>query len=429
MLERAGAPGGDHGNGHALRDGTRELDVVAVLRAVAVHARPEDLAGAERHRLARPVERVASGRAPAAVGVDAPAQRPVGTARLAARVDRDDDALAPEALHRLADQRGPFEGGGVQRDLVGAGAQQAPRVVDRAAAAADRQRHVDPFGRAAHDVEHRLARLVRGRDVEEDELVGALGVVRERGLDRVAGVAQIHELHALDDAAVLHVEARHHSLGQHDQPRGAAGPPADLDDRVVHHLGPALDRHALALRVHGDDDPPGVAPAHLTQECAIERRAGTDHRPAGAGLERGLDVFQVSEPAADLDRNRRHRRDDLRDERALTRLAGEGAVEVHHVEPLGAELLPPEGDRNRVVGKDGLAIAPTLMQADAPAAAQVDGGDDDHWPLFTTAAKFSSMRSPHRWLFSGWNWVAWIRPTSIAAANLTPYSHQAARSI
>src|SRR5262249_39845522 len=67
------------------------------------------------------------------------------------------------------------------------------------------------------------------------------------------------------------------------------------------------------------------------------------------------------------------------------------------------------------------------MQAHAPAAAQVDRGDDDHRPLFTIAAKFSSIRRPHRWLFSGWNWVAWIRPTSIAAANRTPYSHQAAR--
>jgi hypothetical protein len=36
------------------------------------------------------------------------------------------------------------------------------------------------------------------------------------------------------------------------------------------------------------------------------------------------------------------------------------------------------------------------VQADASAAAKIDRRDDDHRPLFTIAAKFSSMRSPHR---------------------------------
>jgi len=54
---------------------------------------------------------------------------------------------------------------------------------------------------------------VRGRDIEEDELVGALRVVRERGLDRVARVAQVHEADTLDDPAVLDVEARDDALG------------------------------------------------------------------------------------------------------------------------------------------------------------------------------------------------------------------------
>ena len=59
----------------------------------------------------------------------------------------------------------------------------------------------------ADDVEDRVAVLVAGGDVEEGELVGAGGVVGPRLLDRIAGVAQVDELHALDDAAVLDVEA------------------------------------------------------------------------------------------------------------------------------------------------------------------------------------------------------------------------------
>src|SRR5262249_18317632 len=135
--------------------------------------------------------------------------------RLAPSVDRDDDALAAEPLDGLADERWPRERGGVQGDLVGAGAQETAHIVDRAEPSADGQRHVEPLRRAADDVEHDVARLVRGRDVEKDELVGTLGVVGERCLNRIAGVAQIDEPHALDDAAVLDVEARDDALGEH----------------------------------------------------------------------------------------------------------------------------------------------------------------------------------------------------------------------
>ena len=54
--------------------------------------------------------------------------------------------------------------------------------------------------------------LVRGRDVEEHELVGALGVVALGQLDRVARVAQADEVGALHDAPLVDVEARDHAL-------------------------------------------------------------------------------------------------------------------------------------------------------------------------------------------------------------------------
>jgi len=44
-------------------------------------------------------------------------------------------------------------------------------------------------------------------DVEEAEFVGARGVIGDRGFHRVAGVAQIDEIDALDHPAVLDVEA------------------------------------------------------------------------------------------------------------------------------------------------------------------------------------------------------------------------------
>ena len=122
-------------------------------------------------------------RAPAAMGEDLPA---AGRGLLG--VDRDDDALAAEFLGRLAHEIGPRHRGGVDRDLVGAGEQQAADVLDGAHAAADGQRHEALLGGARDHVVERVAILVAGGDVEEAELVGALAVVDPRLLDRIAGI-------------------------------------------------------------------------------------------------------------------------------------------------------------------------------------------------------------------------------------------------
>ena len=47
------------------------------------------------------------------------------------------------------------------------------------------------------------------------ELVGALVLVARGQLHRVAGVADVHEVGALDHAALVHVEARNDAPQQH----------------------------------------------------------------------------------------------------------------------------------------------------------------------------------------------------------------------
>ena len=49
--------------------------------------------------------------------------------------------------------------------------------------------------------------FVAGGDVEEAEFVRACRIIGDGAFDRIARIAQVDEVHALDDAAVLDVEA------------------------------------------------------------------------------------------------------------------------------------------------------------------------------------------------------------------------------
>jgi hypothetical protein len=126
------------------------------------------------------------------------------------------DRLVAERVGCAPHQLGIGDRRRVDPDLVGAREQQPPHVVDRAHAAADGQRQEYAFRGGAHDVQHRLPPVRRRGDVEEADLVGALRVVGGRDRDRIAGVAQLLEAHALLDAAGVDVEAGDHALAQHD---------------------------------------------------------------------------------------------------------------------------------------------------------------------------------------------------------------------
>src|SRR5690606_12017877 len=107
---------------------------------------------------------------------------------------------------------------GVDADLVRTGVEQAAHVLDAAHAAADGQRDEDLVGDLLDDVQDDVARVGAGRDVEEGQFIGALLVVAARDLDRIAGVAQLDEVDALDDAPGVDVEAGNDALGQHQSP-------------------------------------------------------------------------------------------------------------------------------------------------------------------------------------------------------------------
>ena len=88
-------------------------------------------------------------------------------------------------------------------------------IVDRAHPAAHRQRHEAGLRGAPDHIQHGAAIFMRGRDVEKAQFVRAGGVIGDGRLDGIAGVAQIDEVDALDDPAVLDVETGDHAHLEH----------------------------------------------------------------------------------------------------------------------------------------------------------------------------------------------------------------------
>src|SRR6185437_1776521 len=174
--------------------------------AVAIHRGQQNLAGAECDDFFGIVDRVDAGRLAPAMGEYLPA-RLFTLFRHLLGVNRDHDALVAEFFRRLLDEGAPLDRRGVDRNLIGARRQQRADVFDATHAAADGQRHEAGFRRAPPHDQDNAAFFVARRDVEEAQFVGAGPVIGDRGFDRIAGVAQIDEVDALDDAAVLDVEA------------------------------------------------------------------------------------------------------------------------------------------------------------------------------------------------------------------------------
>lgn len=60
---------------------------------------------------------------------------------------------------------------------------------------------------------------MRGRDIEKRDFVCPGGVVLASAFNGVAGVTDVHEINALDDAPTAHVQARYDALGEHFETR------------------------------------------------------------------------------------------------------------------------------------------------------------------------------------------------------------------
>jgi hypothetical protein len=129
----------------------------------------------------------------------------IGCRLVATSVDCDDDGLRTEGGSDLTDERWVGEGGGVDADFIGSGFEDFFSVLGSADAATDGEGDEERLRCAANGVEQGTAALVCGGDIEQDDFVGTLlGVAMgERGW--VAGVNEVEELDAFDDASVADV--------------------------------------------------------------------------------------------------------------------------------------------------------------------------------------------------------------------------------
>src|SRR5688572_3664426 len=191
----------DHRNAHRLGHRTRERQIEARPRAIAIDAREEYFARPTSDTFARPRDRVDPR------GRRAPMRPHLPAIVLPLGIDARHDALRTEALGALGQQLRPRDGRGVDAHLVRPGAQHAPDVVGRTHAAANSERHEDLHGRAPNGVEQCRARFPARGDVEENDLVGALELIARRELHRIADVPQPGEADPLHDAAIANVEA------------------------------------------------------------------------------------------------------------------------------------------------------------------------------------------------------------------------------
>lgn len=210
VVERSHASGRDHRNRDPRRDLAEELDVIASVSPVAVHARQEDLTSTELRRARGPLDGVEPRRPSPAVGVHA-----VGAAALPTRVNGHHEHLSSPGRGNLCDQLRARDRRAIDAHFVRTCVEQGVDVFDRTNAPAHRQGHKYLARGPLHDVEQSAARLVGGGDVQERDLVGAGRVVTPGTLDRVASVANIDEIYAFDDASIADVEARNEAFGQH----------------------------------------------------------------------------------------------------------------------------------------------------------------------------------------------------------------------
>ena len=145
-------------------------------------------------------------------------------------------------------------------------------------------------------------------------------------------------------------------------------------------------------------------------------RRRTEYRLMDTEGEEFFDLFQAADAAAHFDRDAAFAHDAL-DGGQVAAFAGERPVKVHHMDGRGPFLSPLSGHGAGIPAVYGFLVEFTLQQADALAAAKIDGRIDVHG--FHSLKAFSIAR-PAAEDFSGWNWKPWTLSLPTEATMVVP---------
>ena len=213
MFGSAGAATGDDRNRYGLAYRGGDLQIVTVLRAITVHTREYDFAGAQLFDLQSPRDSLQTGSYATTVDVHFPNLCSVVLHPF--WVDIHNNALAAESPRRLRDKLRVATSRRVDRNFVAAGIQQRTNVIQCSHAPSYGQRHKHLLGRTSYDVQHNIPAFVAGGDVEENQFVRPFYFVPRCHLNGVARVAEIDKIGSLDHPPTIDVQAGDHAFGEH----------------------------------------------------------------------------------------------------------------------------------------------------------------------------------------------------------------------
>ncbi len=147
-------------------------------------------------------------------------------------VDRDHDALRTVFLGRVGDELRIGDRSAIDTDLVSACIEQTTYIVDRAHAAAHCQWNEYLGCHSFDNMQNQIAAVGGCRDIEKSDFVRTLLIVAARDFHRVASIAQLNEVYALDHATRGHVEAGDNTFGQcHGYSSGCSSKPLNTSAR------------------------------------------------------------------------------------------------------------------------------------------------------------------------------------------------------
>ena len=212
----------------------------------------------------------------------------------------------------------------------------------------------------------------------------------------------------------LEIEAREHAVTRDvrvDDGRDASILEAlpEVDVAHIRGFGPALHGHPAVAGIDADRHFAGKGLRGRLDEIGVAQGRRADDDAGDAPRQPGFHLFHAADAPAELHR-KAHALEDRLHRRAVHGLAREGAVEIDDMQGLEALRLEARSLRGGVIVEDGCLRHVALLQANALAVLEVDGGVKDHG---RHARKFWRSRRPSCWLFSGWNCVPTMfsRPT------------------